>query len=128
MTNHVQRSLWYIALLAGGLIIYLPGLGNELVFDDSRLDIGDAVLGQYGSLLELIGRKRGAVMTGGHVNMQKAAELVITDYRTHALGRITLETPEEFAEWAAIAAIADAERLARKEALAKAKKKKRKPR
>ena len=80
------------------------------------------------ALLELIGRKRGAVMTGGHVNMQKAAELVITDYRTHALGRITLETPEEFAEWAAIAAIADAERLARKEALAKAKKKKRKPR
>lgn len=53
MTNHVQRSLWYIALLAGVLIIYLPGLGNELVFDDSRLDIGDAVLGQYGSLLEL---------------------------------------------------------------------------
>lgn len=80
------------------------------------------------ALLELIGRKRGAVMTGGHINMQKAAELVITDYRTHALGRITLETPEEFAEWAAIAAIADAERLARKEALAKAKKKKRKPR
>ena len=80
------------------------------------------------ALLELIGCKRGAVMTGGHVNMQKAAELVITDYRTHALGRITLETPEEFAEWAAIAAIADAERLARKEALAKAKKKKRKPR
>ncbi len=75
------------------------------------------------ALLELIGRKRGAVMTGGHVNMQKAAELVITDYRTHALGRITLETPEEFAEWAAIAAIADAERLARKEALAKAKRK-----
>ncbi len=40
------------------------------------------------ALLELIGRKPAVVMTGGHVNMQKAAELVITDYRTHALGRI----------------------------------------
>ena len=53
MTKSVQKSLWYVALLAGVLIIYLPGLGNELVFDDSRLDVGDAVLGHYGSLTDL---------------------------------------------------------------------------
>ena len=70
-----------------------------------------------------IGRKRGCVMSGGRVNTQKAAEVVITDYRTHMLGRITLETPEEFEQWAAAAAIADAERAAKKEAIAAAKKK-----
>ncbi|MGN1056695.1 MAG: ribosome biogenesis GTPase YlqF [Comamonas sp.] len=74
-------------------------------------------------LLEVIGRKRGCVMSGGRVNTQKAAEIVITDYRTHVLGRITLETPEEFEQWAAAAAVADAERTARKEAIAAAKKK-----
>ena len=77
-------------------------------------------------LLEAIGRKRGCVMSGGRVNLQKAAEIVITEYRTHVLGRITLETPAEFESWAAAAAIADAERQAKKDALA-AKKKKRKP-
>lgn len=73
-------------------------------------------------LLEAIGRKRGCVMSGGRVNTQKAAEVVITDYRTHMLGRITLETPEEFEQWAAAAAIADAERAAKKEAIAAARK------
>ena len=77
-------------------------------------------------LLEAIGRKRGCVMSGGRVNTQKAAEIVITDYRTHALGRITLEMPQEFEQWAAAAAVADAERAARKEAIAAAKKKGRK--
>jgi len=66
-------------------------------------------------LLEAIGRKRGAVMSGGRVNLQKAAELVITDFRTHVLGRITLETPAEFEQWLAVGTAADQERQALKE-------------
>jgi len=61
-------------------------------------------------LLEAIGRKRGAVLGGGRVNMQKAAEILMYEFRQGVLGRITLETPEEFKAWAAAAAIADAER------------------
>ncbi len=53
------------------------------------------------ALLEAIGRSRGALMAGGKVNLQKAAELLIHDFRSGALGRITLETPEEFARWLA---------------------------
>ena len=79
-------------------------------------------------LLEAIGRKRGCVMSGGRVNVQKAAEIVITDYRTHVLGRITLETPAEFEQWTAAAVIADAERQAKKDAHAATRKKGRKPR
>ena len=44
-------------------------------------------------LLDAIGRRRGAMMGGGRVNVQKAAELVLTDFRAAVLGRITLETP-----------------------------------
>jgi len=72
-------------------------------------------------LLEAIGRQRGALQAGGRVNTTKAAELVIHDFRSGALGRITLETPEEFARWLAEGKKADAERAARKEEFAKAK-------
>ena len=73
-------------------------------------------------LLEAIGRKRGAVMAGGRVNIQKSAEIVITDFRTHALGRITLETPEQYEEWFAKGMELDALRQAKKDARAKPKK------
>ncbi len=44
-------------------------------------------------VLEAIGRQRGALLGEGRVNLQKAAEIVITEFRTATLGRITLETP-----------------------------------
>jgi ribosome biogenesis GTPase A len=65
-------------------------------------------------LLAEIGRKRGAVMSGGRVNLQKAAEIVLNDFRSAILGRITLETPGEFEQWAALAAEAEAERQRKK--------------
>ncbi|GAB3367034.1 MULTISPECIES: ribosome biogenesis GTPase YlqF [Giesbergeria] len=67
-------------------------------------------------LLEAIGRKRGAMMGGGRINLQKAAEIVLTDFRTAILGCITLETPQEFEAWRAAAALQDAERAVKKQA------------
>jgi ribosome biogenesis GTPase A len=67
-------------------------------------------------LLEAIGRKRGAMLGGGRVNLQKTAEIVMTDFRTATLGRITLETPEQFERWLAAGLAKDAERAAKKEA------------
>jgi ribosome biogenesis GTPase A len=42
--------------------------------------------------------------------MQKAAEVVINDFRSGAWGRITLESPEQFAQWWAAGEVRDAER------------------
>ena len=67
-------------------------------------------------LLDAIARKRGAVMAGGRVNLQKAAEIVLTDFRTAILGRITLETPTEFETWRAAGEAEDAARQAKKAA------------
>ena len=67
-------------------------------------------------LLEAIGRKRGAMMGGGRVNLQKTAELVLTDFRTGIMGRVTLESPEEFEAWLQAGQAEDAARQARKEA------------
>ena len=67
-------------------------------------------------LLEAIGRKRGAMLGGGRVNVQKTAEIVMTDFRTAILGRATLETPVEFEAWRAVGELQDAERALRLEA------------
>jgi ribosome biogenesis GTPase A len=71
------------------------------------------------ALIEAIGRGRGALIAGNRVNLQKTAELLIHDFRSGALGRITLETPEEYARWLAEGRKLDAERQLRKEALAR---------
>jgi ribosome biogenesis GTPase A len=66
------------------------------------------------ALLQEIGRKRGALLDRGRVNLQKAAEIVIHEFRAATLGRITLETPEEFLQWLAEGQQLDAERLLKK--------------
>jgi ribosome biogenesis GTPase A len=68
-------------------------------------------------LLKAIGRKRGALQSGGKINVQKAAEIVIHDFRAAVMGRITLETPDEFALWLAAGEKLDAERQLKKDAI-----------
>lgn len=94
---------------------------------EARYKLGlaqDALAGMRDDeLLEAIGKKRGAVMSGGRVNLQKAAEIVMTDFRTAILGRITLETPAEFEAWQAAGELREAERAAKKQAREDRKKK-----
>ncbi|MDB5213397.1 MAG: ribosome biosis GTPase YlqF [Myxococcaceae bacterium] len=47
------------------------------------------------SLIDEIGRRRGCLQRGGKVDRHKAADIFIHDFRTGALGRITLERPDE---------------------------------
>ena len=68
-------------------------------------------------ILEAIGRKRGALLSGGRINLQKAAEIAIYDFRQSSLGRLTLETPEEFAQWLVMGQKLDAERQLKKDAI-----------
>ncbi len=44
-------------------------------------------------LLEEIGRKRGGLLPGGRINLHKASEVLLHDYRAGTIGRISLETP-----------------------------------
>lgn len=65
-------------------------------------------------LLALIARQRGLMMSGGGLNLQKASEAVLNDFRSGALGRLTLETPAEHALWEAAAQEQEARRAALK--------------
>ena len=47
-------------------------------------------------ILELIGRKRGMLISGGEVNTERASVMLLDEYRAGKLGRITLDTIGEF--------------------------------
>jgi len=69
------------------------------------------------ALLQAVGRQRGALQGQGQVNLQKAAEITLFDFRSGALGPITLETPTEFADWLAHGEQLDAQRQLKKDAI-----------
>ena len=44
-------------------------------------------------VLEAVGRKRGALRAGGVIDLHKASEVLIHDYRSGVFGRVSLESP-----------------------------------
>ncbi|MGO8996134.1 MAG: ribosome biogenesis GTPase YlqF [Polyangiaceae bacterium] len=48
-----------------------------------------------GELLTEIGKRRGGLRSGGVVDVHKAADVLVHDFRSGALGRISLESPQE---------------------------------
>ena len=73
--------------LAEVLLARYPGLVEK------RYALGSNTLDGPG-LIEAIARKRGYLLKGGRVDYEKAGNALVHDYRSGALGRISLETPE----------------------------------
>jgi len=96
-----------LALLASVRGPYAPRL-------QARYKLDDFLAATDEGLLTEIGRKRGGLLAGGQVNLHKAAEIAINDFRSGGWGRITLETPAEFTQWWAAGQTRDAERQARR--------------
>ncbi|MBR6026890.1 MAG: ribosome biogenesis GTPase YlqF [Neisseriaceae bacterium] len=53
--------------------------------------------------INAIATRRGALLSGNRYDTQKAAEIILQDFRSGAIGRITLETPNEWTKWYTIA-------------------------
>lgn len=49
-------------------------------------------------LMEAIGRKRGALRSGGRVDLHKASEILLHELRAGTLGQVTLELPDMITE------------------------------
>ena len=64
----------------------------ELPHEDKEIDF----LGY--ELLMRAGRKRGFLISGGEIDTERMARILLDEYRGGKLGRITLETPDEYAE------------------------------
>ena len=48
-------------------------------------------------LLQQAGRKRGFLISGGEIDTERMARILLDEFRGGVLGRITLETPEDYA-------------------------------
>src|SRR5574340_902573 len=75
--------------LAGVLLARYPGLlADRFVLDVEGLD--------RAGVIEAVAKKRGCLLKGkgGGLDLEKAAMILLTEFRSGKLGRISLETPE----------------------------------
>ncbi len=68
-----------------------------------RLDAVSVQAMDGSDLVEAVGRRRGCLVKGGGLDLEKAAQILLQDYRDGALGRISLETPDTRAQLIALA-------------------------
>ncbi len=80
-----------------------------------RYDI-EPLPGSEIELLEMIARKRGCIVSGGRVDLEKVSRLLISELRNRDLGGICLETPAGFAAESEQVAIDRTQKAAKKEA------------
>ncbi|MFZ2311824.1 MAG: ribosome biogenesis GTPase YlqF [Methylobacter sp.] len=70
-------------------------------------------------LMEAIGKKRGCLRSGGHIEMDKVSKILLSELRAGTIGRISLETPammeKELAELVIIREQKEAKKKARKQ-------------
>jgi ribosome biogenesis GTPase A len=111
----------------GYMLAASHAIGRNAVIDEEvAAFLGEILLARYPALLaaryrldpagldgpglvEAVGRRRGCLIKGGGLDLEKAAQILLQDYRDGALGRISLETP---ATRVAMIAAAEAARAA----------------
>jgi len=101
---------------------------NEVMEEEVAAFLGDILLARYPKLLaarygfaldgldgpalvEAVARRRGCLVKGGGLDLEKAAIILLDDYRSGALGRISLETPQTRAAMIAAASATPEEGL-----------------
>ena len=93
LTGAVKDDVLDIEALAMVLLKRLLEGYPNLLSARYRFDLSEADgLDSY-ELLQLIGRKRGMLIPGGEIDTERAAIMLLDEYRAGMIGRITLELP-----------------------------------
>ena len=82
-------------------ILYQPDVAVQLIKRLQSLGKGKILNSKYGvdtdnniqeiEILKLIGKKRGCLIKGGEIDIERSAKMLITDFRSGKLGKICLE-------------------------------------
>lgn len=94
-TGAVKDQILDIELLAVRLLDFLKMLKPKDFIERFKLEAADIENIESYELLELIGKKRGMLVSGGEVNTERAAIMLLDEFRAAKLGRITVEMPYE---------------------------------
>lgn len=92
LTGNIKQEILDEEELACSLInmLFKAEKYKEMLCKKYKLEDDDLDVDTY-DLLELIGRKRGAIISGGNVDMSKAAKLLLDDFKAGKIGKITLD-------------------------------------
>ncbi|MDF2568209.1 MAG: ribosome biosis GTP-binding protein YlqF [Oscillospiraceae bacterium] len=92
-TGAIKDDVIDIELLAMRLLWWLYKEYPSVLTERYKLD--DVDVQEPFELLEMVGRKRGMLISGGEVNTERAAIMVMDEYRGGKLGNISLERPRQ---------------------------------
>ncbi len=95
-TGAIRDQILDSVSLAGNLMLLLKERYPGRLAERFRIEPGDGDTGL--TLLEMAGRKRGCLISGGEVDLERIAAVVLDEFRGGKLGLITLETPGDLAE------------------------------
>lgn len=91
-TGAIRDEIMEIELLAYSLLEYLRDNYSQNLCERYKLDDISDLPGH--KILELIGKKRGCVISGGEIDTERAANILLDELRGCKIGKITLEIPE----------------------------------
>lgn len=94
-TGAVKDQVLDIELLAMDFLDAMQKAPTQEFLDRFKLKREDIEDIQPYELLELVGRKRGMLISGGEIDTERAANLIMDEYRAGKFGNITLEFSED---------------------------------
>ena len=94
-TGAVKDQVVDVELLAIRLLAWLHEEYPQLLQERYKLTPADTEGKEDYELLELVGRKRGMLISGGEIDTLRAATAVLDEYRGGKLGKLSLEAPPD---------------------------------
>ncbi|NEW05524.1 ribosome biogenesis GTPase YlqF [Paenibacillus sp. SYP-B3998] len=97
-TGAIKEELLHLDEIALFVIKYLVrnyGRGLQERFGIEELPHDLENINEVVKVMEAIGRKRGAIVSGGRVDLDKASLIILRDLRAGKMGRISMERPSE---------------------------------
>ena len=92
----IRDDILDIEELACGLLSSVRGIYPQHLLERYKLDADALELAPY-DLLLAIGAKRGMLVSGGEVDSERAARMLVGEFRASKWGRISLERPPQMA-------------------------------
>lgn len=98
-TGAVRDDILDIETLGCKLMEILAQYAQEAITERYRVDIAAAKNDDFPgyTLLQQAGKRRGFLVSGGEIDTERMARILLDEYRGGVLGRITLESPEDYA-------------------------------
>jgi ribosome biogenesis GTPase A len=93
-TGAVKDQILDIELLAVRLLDFIKELKSADFITRFKLENEDIENIDSYELLKMIGKKRGMLVSGGEIDTERAAIMLLDEFRSAKLGRITVEMPQ----------------------------------